>query len=530
MSTAGGVPLRAVRREVLVDLLVILGAWLVFAWWTGHAGRAVSYDVFRDAAYAQGILQGHLWADPAIPGLLAWYPPGNPLFFAGLSAVTRIQTLDLYGTSLYWLNWLNPAILYALVRATWGRGVALVTLPMVLLGSFWWLVHASMPMPSVQCVSLGLLALLAWSRGQRGGVRWAVAAGLLVAVAIWSHPICGAAALGSILVHGLASPWLGRSADHPEASRSELLKRSALTAIIALVLSAPLLARQLLQAPLNAEPHHWFGPELHDPRFALHAHTPLVALLGLIGLGLAVRQWRTAGWLVGYFAFGLAGQIAGYLGHDAHWPIPWALPHEFQWHEQLALMIAAAVAAVRLPDLLARRLRGARGLVRQGGRVVLLALTLGPALPSLQVADSYMIHLDHRWESTLMVAAWIRGNTPAQSVFVCTPDAGYYLSGLTGRRCLALPPGHMNPALDLDARYADVAELLNTRDEEVFRRLAARYGATHLLVTPAPRIVPRARETYARWRCLEPADPPDSSMLLYRIRQPQTVAGGPPAR
>jgi hypothetical protein len=506
--------------SILVDFAAIGVLWLGFALWVGHAGPVISYDAFRDAAYAQGILQGHLWADPSIPGLSAWYPPGNPLLFAGLSALTGIQVLDLYATSLYWLNWLNPVLLYALVRATWGRAVALVTLPMVLLGSFWWLLHASMPMPSVQSVSLGLLALLAWRRGYSGSARWAVVTGLLLAVAIWSHPICGAAALGGILVHGLGSVWLGRDADHPDASRLGSAMRAALAATVALVLAAPLLARQFMLARLNTAPHHWFGPELHDPRFALHAHAPLAALLGLVGLWLAARQWGTSGWLVGYFAFGLAGQAAGYLGHDARWPIPWALPHEFQWHEQLALMIAAALATIRLPELLARRLKGSRGLVRQGGGAALLALTLGPALLSLQVADSYLLHLDQGWKSTLAMAAWIRGNTPENSVFACTPDAGYLISGMTGRRCLALPPGHMNPALDADARYADLSAMMTTRDEQSFLRAAARYRPDYLLVSPPADRRERYLSVYSRWGSLEFVPLADSSVLVYRIRPP----------
>ncbi len=504
-----------------MDLVAILGAWVVFAFALGRGSLVTAYDVFRDMSYAQAILQGHLSQDPSIPGFRAWYPPGNPLTFAGLATLTRISPVDLYATSLYWLGWINPVALYLLVRSRWGRATALVSLATVLLGSFWWFTHMAMPMASIQGVALGLLALLAWTTDRGRGFRRAALTGVLLALAIWHHPICGALAMGSIVVHGAVAALLPANRGDPVASRFELAKRAALASAVGLLLAAPLLLGQLGLSRTNAAPHHWFAPELHDPRFAFHLHAPLIVPLGLVGLWLAARRWREEGWLVAYFGIGLAGQIAGYLGHDAGWGIPWALPHEFQWHEQLALMVAAAIATVRLATWLAAGVRGARrDLARRAGIATLLALSTGPALFNLPLASSYLMRLDERWQASLATARWIRANTPLEAVFACPPETGYFLSGLTGRRCLALPPGHMNPALDAEARYADVAELLNTPDEEVFRRLAARYGATHLLVTPAPRFLARARETYARWRCLEPAGLADSTVLLYRIRRP----------
>ena len=508
-------------REVLPDLLAILAAWLVFAFALGRGALVTAYDVFRDMSYAQAILAGHLWQDPSIPGLRAWYPPGNPLAFAGLSALTRIPPVDLYATSLYWLGWINPVVLYLLVRSRWGRATALVSLATVPLGSFWWFTHAAMPMASVQGVALGLLALLAWTTDRGRGLRRAALTGVLVALAIWHHPICGALALGSILAHGGGAALIPAGRNGPVAPRFELARKAALAGALGLLLAAPLLLRQLGLSRTNTAPHHWFAPELHDPRFAFHLHAPLIVPLGLLGLWLAARRWRDEGWLVAYFGIGLAGQLAGYLAHDAGWRIPWALPHEFQWHEQLALMIAAALAIVWLSGRLTSGMRAAR---REPARrvviAVFLALGTGPALLSLPVADSYLMRLDGRWQASLSMARWIRTNTPLEAVFACPPEAGFYLSGLTGRKVIALPPGHMNPAADVDARFSDLGEILSTRDEEVFLRLAARYGVTHLLLTPPAGEARAACAVHARWRCLEPANLSDSSALVYRIRRP----------
>lgn len=195
------------------------------------------------------------------------------------------------------------------------------------------------------------------------------------------------------------------------------------------------------------------------------------------------------------------------------------LPHEFQWHEQLAFLMGAAVAVTRLSERLASRARPVRRrAVRLGWAAGLLVLAVGPALPSLPLADSYVHRLDRGWNSMLATAAWVRASTPFDAVFACDPDAGYYLSGLTGRKCLALPPGHMNPASDVETRYSDLREMLSTPNESVFRSLAARYGATYLLAIPAPGTARAARAVYGAWKCLEPANLADSTALVYRIR------------
>jgi hypothetical protein len=514
-AAAGPAPPAATARSLALDLGAIVVLWLAFAWAVTHGTPAIGYDTLRDMAYAQGILRGGLGHDPALPGLPAWYPPGNALLFAALSWLTRVSVVTLYATSPYWLGWLAPAALYLLVRAGWGRATAWLALPTTLLGSTWWLVHAAVPMPSVQTVGLGLLALLAWTRAREGGLAWAAACGLLGALAFWSHPICGAVVLGAIAVHGALAAWPAPGTARGPATAG----RAAIAVGIGALLSAPLVVQQLALPRRNAAPHHWFAPELHDARFALHAHAPLVLLLGLAGLAWSLRERRRSGWLVGYFAAALAGELAGYLGHDLGWRVPWALPHEFQWHEQLALAIAAAVGVARCSAWVAARARRARGAIAAWTGAGLALLALGPAIPDLRIADTYLIRLDPHWSSTLATADWVRRATPPGSVFACPPEDGYYLSGLTGRACIALPAGHMNPAADLEARTADLATLLTTRDESEFLALARRYGADYLLVEPGS---PGAREAlgaYAGWRCLERMPVPAGAVPVFRVRR-----------
>jgi hypothetical protein len=522
--TAAGGPLegRALTpaAAVLRDLGVIVLVWLIFASWVSRLGPLVAYDTFRDMAYALSIQHGRLWQDPSLPGFRAWYPPGNPLLFAFVSLLTRIPVDKLYMTSVFWLGWLNPVLLYLLVRVTWGRIAAWAALPLVFFGSFWWLAHAAMPIPAVQGWSLACAALLAWTRARRGTQAWAILTGGLAGLTIWIHPICGLMALGAVSIHGWLSPWLGGERDGADAA-GRPASAALITCFTALAISAPLLAALLTEPHINSAPRHWFGPELHDPRFAVHLYTPLVIPLGLWGLWIAARHWREQGWLVAYWAIGLAGELAGYSGHDLGWKIPWMLPHEFQWHEHLALLIGAAVAVIAVTARFSQRARSApTGAAGWGWAVGLVLFAVAPALPSLPLAQSYPIHvMGADWNEVLRVAKWIRTRTEFDAVIACDPGVGYCLSGLTGRKCVALPPGHMNPASDYEQRTSDLHEMLTTSDEDVFRPLAARYQVDYFMAIPAPGATSAARAFYGRWECLEPTDLADTSALIYRIRR-----------
>src|SRR5262245_36793402 len=126
------------REALWPDLLAVILIWSAFVVWAGQGRLVFAYDVFREMAYAHGIARGHLRADPSLPGQAAWYPPGNPMFMAAAATLTRIPLTTLYGTSVYWLQWVLPVLLFLLVRGSWGRFTAWLALPFVFLGSNWW--------------------------------------------------------------------------------------------------------------------------------------------------------------------------------------------------------------------------------------------------------------------------------------------------------------------------------------------------------------------------------------------------------
>jgi hypothetical protein len=501
--------LLAGRRSVWLDVAGVAVAWAGWVAWLGRGRMVFAYDVFRDMAYAHGVLAGRPWSDPSLPGLAAWYPPGNPFFMAALARLTGVSLTHLYGTSVYWLQWTLPILLFLLVRAGWGRWVAWLALPFVFLGSLWWLTHAAMPMPSVQGIAFTLAALLAWLRASRGGGWiWVVAAGLLAGLGIWTHVIDGAFAAGAILLHGAIG--LIAPGDKGAAARRSTAARGAIASLLAAAVSAPVWLHQMRIARVNDAPIHWFAPELHEAGFALQVHAPLVPLVGLLGLGLAARSWARNGWLVAWFALGLFGELAGYAGHDLGWPVPWVIPHEFQWHTQVAIGIAAATA---IPWLAVRTRRAAVAAV--------VIACLAPAVFRLPAAGSFLVRPSgDEWRDIFDLGKWLESHTSVDDVLVADPEASYLVAAVSGRKVVALPPGHMNPAVDPRPRLADLQEMLATSDELEFSRRAARYGARYLIVHGDPSGPDTLRGRYESWQSLAPQPTGTTAIRLYRIATP----------
>ncbi len=478
----------------------------------------LAYDSFRDMAYAHGILAGGLGRDPTFAGLPAWYPPGNPLAFALLSRLTGVPVNSLYFTSLFWLGWVNPLAVFWLARLSWGRLAAWLALPCVLLGSYWWLVHAAMQMPSVQGVGLTLVTLIAWRHARNGNPVALTATAALAALTAWVHPLCGAFALGTITLHGVLAPLLAAKLTREPVAKSLLAMRACGVAVAGGLLALPALAVSLRGPVANIAPRHWFAPELHDPRFALHAHSPLVWIPGVAGLLMAWREWHQHGWLAAWFLLAVSGMLAGYAAHDLGWPVPWLVPHEFQWHAQLALTLAAALAIARSAGWFAERAKpSARG--RVGWALALLALAVGPGIFALPASRSFLLLLDDRWRGLVDTASRLREQTAADAVIAAPPDVSYFIAGFSGLRAVALPAGHANPAVDAIARIVDAESLLTTRDPARFVRLSTMYRVSALLLPPELAEPPRGPSAVlAGWPILEPLALPVSAWRAYRVR------------
>jgi hypothetical protein len=495
---------------VCFEVAAVIAVWLVFAWSLTAGRPAFAYDSLRDVAYAIGISRGEWLLDPMLAGLPAWYPPGMPAFFALVSRISGQPVAACYASASLWFAWLGPVFLYLLVRGVWNRTTAWLSLACVLLGSRWWLLHAAHPMASVQSVSVALATLLAWRHAGRSGGPWLFGTVLLAGLTIWCHILCGAMVLGTIAIHSAGMWGPGRASVDP--GRRAMTKRAAWVVGGALILGAPLILQQIALPRLNDAPHHWFAPELHDPRFALHSRTPLVILFGILGLGSMWSRWESEGWVVSYFALGLLGALLGYAGHDLGWSVPWFVPHTLQWHQQLAFTIAAAVGIVRS----ARRAAKSQA-QRRLWTVAFAVLAVGPAVPELKSANSYLTIVGPSWKSVIQTAEWLDSHADPHAVLAASPEAAYMICGLVGRRAVVLPQGHLNPAADYGKRRAATSQMLLTDRESTFVQVAREYQVDYLLstndVTPA-----RVRALYAAWKSLELVRSEDSTAMLYRVR------------
>jgi hypothetical protein len=237
-----------------------------------------------------------------------------------------------------------------------------------------------------------------------------------------------------------------------------------------------------------------------------------VILFGILGLGSMWSRWESEGWVVSYFALGLLGALLGYAGHDLGWSVPWFVPHTLQWHQQLAFTIAAAVGIVRS----ARRAAKSQA-QRRLWTVAFAVLAVGPAVPELKSANSYLTIVGPSWKSVIQTAEWLDSHADPHAVLAASPEAAYMICGLVGRRAVVLPQGHLNPAADYGKRRAATSQMLLTDRESTFVQVAREYQVDYLLstndVTPA-----RVRALYAAWKSLELVRSEDSTAMLYRVR------------
>ncbi len=494
----------------------------------------VTYDAFRDMAWASNIVAGRVWSDPVLRGETWWYAPGGPLVLAAAARATGAAVVDVCRSSALWWNALIPVVLLLTVRSAGDRLTALLAVPLVWLGSLWWLTHLAAPMPSVQGVVPALASVLLWQRalaetGIRSRVVWSVATGLALAVTAWVHPVCAVHAAGAVGVQGLATA--ARSGAGPVGRGSNPLIALAVAAGTALVLALPVLSHLLALPSRNSVPMRYIARELSNPDFALALHAPLVLPLAVVGAVAVARTLPRLWWVLGWLGVAVVGQSLGYLHGLLGLRVPYLLPHEFQWHGQLALGVCAAAGSVWLGRHLARRLAWPREpwvaqLLWVGGATV---AALVPTLPYVAVADVYLVNVRQVAASHHEVVEWLQAATPIDAVIACEPQTCHLVvAGLAGRKCVAPPIGHLNPSVDGAALLADLRTMLATGDEDEFLELARHHRVDYLLMDGDAPDGARRLNQRLHWRSLELLlEARQRPTLVFKIAQDQ-VAGGVP--
>jgi hypothetical protein len=505
-------------RSRLPDVIIttaIAAAW--YLWLAGPVRRVmpVADDTFRDAAYVENILAGRVFDDPSMAGFSWWYAPGGPLLYAAISSATGVAPIPLYSSSILWANVWIPIGIFLLVRLYWDRSTAVAALLMVWLGSRWWQTHLAMPMPSIQGLIPALLALAVWKAASRRGWRWSVLLGVVLAVCTWHHIVSAIVVSLAVGMHALLWSCVDRS---PQRLRP--LKQAVVAGVVCAVLVLPL-AWHLLAIPWNNRAHSALASEMDSPAFALHAATPLVIPLAILGVVLVARRPAgPAAWVLAYLAVGVVGQGTGYL-HRA-WqdsPLPVVLPHEFQWHGQLAVGILAAVGLVSLSRWVGGRMRERlrSSVMTAASACVLVFLVVAPD------GARAVGRIDEYWKSgrrspeVQATMEWVKGNTEITDVFVCRYLPAYYeLAGCTGRKLILMPEARANISADVLQRRRDLHRLETTQDPGEFLAIAVdRYGARFAYLTPDKH---NLLERWSGWDIFDTAyRSPNGERVILRI-------------
>ena len=471
----------------------ILLVYLLAVLWTAgvtNGGHSLPYDAFRDTAWSQNMLEGEIWADPSILGAPWWYAPAGPALMASIAAFSGQETPYVHAQSSLWLNPLILTIFFILMWRTADFPTASSALPILLFGSLWWMTHLAAAMPSIQGEVPALLTLLSWSwcveallagedRLRTILLRGAVT-GLGLALTAWWHPVCALVAAGAVGFHAL-SLGLSRCA---QWQRLGLMLGS--TAISAIVFSAPLLVHILTMARQNPVPFDYVAPEMSDPTFAIGGSTPAVGLLALVGLILILKDRPRLGWLPGLLAVAIIGQAPAYLSWWERLDLPYLVPHEFQWHGQLAIAALAATGLVNIIRFVFGhfgKFPGSRFLPPVVGGFLLIG-SLAPAFSYLPFAGAYLADVNEIIAIRQEIVDWIKNSTRIGDVIACpAPQAYMLVAGLTGRKCAALPAGHTNPSVNASRRLTLLSTLQTTPDEEIFRQTAQSLKVDFVLVT-----------------------------------------------
>ncbi|HEY3242368.1 MAG TPA: hypothetical protein VGM03_03370 [Phycisphaerae bacterium] len=462
---------------------------LVLGWvaWLGPRvlrERPVAHDTFRDAAAVHNVLAGRWFEDPATNGLQYWYAPVSAGIISLICRLSGAEPLGAYSLSiLFWNVWLAP-LLYLLLRVCRDRPTALTGVLCVWLGSRWWNTHAAQPQPSIQGVVFVLLTLLLWSFGRQRSLGWAGLVGVSLALCTWHHPICGlvtAAAIGghALLIFADPRPPI-------RAERARMARRLTVVAVVGGLLVAPL-AWHLLRTPhINLAPISYVAPEFRNPLYARMARAPLVPIIAILGAWLVWRcHLAAAGWLPCLAAIGLLVSLPGHLRSGPLRDRFVLLPHEFQWHAELALGALAGFGVMQFARATAHLAKDHQLQVGCAAWLGLVGVMLGPELARLPGRISIHWHDARPSAAGAEAARWIKQHTQITDVFIAEPDHSYFVIGaLTGRKIFAPDPAHCNFAFDAQAALRDLKVVFATPDRDELCAILERRHADFALLGP----------------------------------------------
>jgi hypothetical protein len=251
-------------------------------------------DSLRDIGFAQGILNGDFFGDPAYAGEIRWYPPLVPALAAAAGRLFGIADLPSYWVQAGpWINLLVPVAFFLAAQRLLGStaaAAAALTAFVLFDGAVGgpWVTGGYTPWPFIPNFSQFLFFLTLWLiLSCQGSRRWldAAFAGGAIGVTFLAHPV--PAIILTFVVTAVAFGVCG-------------LKRRtiwwlAAVAVVQLAFMAPYLAPIVLHYPggiVHSKPGHWLDPmmTLGPDAIALAALLNAPGVLALCGAVFLYRR------------------------------------------------------------------------------------------------------------------------------------------------------------------------------------------------------------------------------------------------
>jgi hypothetical protein len=463
-------------------------------------------DLFRSAAITQTIADGAWTADPFFAGESNWYNPLVPAIVAALHGITGTPILELYARAGVALNLVVPIAFWALVRVTFGSGVAVAAVfaflflpPRLLPGwstaGYWpWLFSGVF---TQGVFYFGLLAADAAGRSADWS-RWLIA-GLALGMVFLGHT-APALIFGGVLVLTAARTWRHGC----PAGRSVLMLTAsfAVATLVALPLIAAIAVRYRF-AVVNDVLALWSFSETEPANVVgfLGDHANAGGALALIGLGLLAfdgerrqRAWVVGNWgvvngliLLVHFARPLLASVGVRV------PQVVTAFHFVLYGEAIATILAG-YGIWRLVEFAARLVPRPTAWLTESlvARVLLLtvvAVSVRPALPNRRAREDFdesrarALQYESR-QGDRLARAWIRAHTEPGTVFLASDRLSLYVVAPAGGRAVSVEAVFANPYVDVASRDRDrfqMEDRIHENDRQGYCAVAPRYGVRYVI-------------------------------------------------
>ena len=496
------VPLRRISR--FLDwiasgcLVLVLLAFAFRRAWLATHDLAWPYDIdlFRDAAFAQTILDGRFPADAFYSGEQNWYNPFPAFLVAAIARLFAIEPIQIYAHCGSFIALAIPVAVFILAVKLFGRWTGLAALfAFMFLGpndvppwaapsySPWLFANLIALVPCALTITTAL-----WARENDRNVRWAIC-GVLLGTTFLAHTAAAVVA-GSI---ALALGFQRRSPGN-------VARRCALVLIPAFIVSLPLSATILFHYGLHVETQDYIWDETDLRRLGGTLGQALtlgnaVALGGLVALfrnrNMQAARVALSTWLV------VSGLLLVYGYIRQAWPharLPGLVP-PFHWLFYLRL-----VRALLLGYGLSEGVRATTAFLARWWRVkpaVALTVTLAVLLMLNQKQYSQRFDFEAARSGSLNTAArpgfaeaisYLRHETPPDAVVLAPPLEAVIMLGAAARQTVFIDRLFSNPYVPLEPR-ADAARSMFASLEEgqrdTFIGLAAKYHVSYVLLVDA---------------------------------------------